>query len=348
MAVTGAPSTTALQAARTAGAAAAGVGYQVPVASSGPGEAGAAPLHARTRTPTTPPVESSRGAPATGRPFTSTSSIRSSGGAVARVRVDLPLHGRDGGAQVRPVRREHRAEVLPGRVGVARAEALGPLERRRDEQRQVRPAIAAPDLGVNQRSVRIANVGSVGARQAGEGGQHPAVAREHGPDGHRHAVSLERDDPAEHVLVELLWGERGVGRLPASGAAGEPAGAADADASDASSYGPLASPALPPRSTPCGAVTPVGAWAAVAEARAWPLADPAAMATDPEGLAPAPAGRGGSHGEVDGPCAVAVDAKPTTPTRPRTRAPISERFTRVSIARKRMQAAIRLTRASAG
>ena len=82
-------------------------------------------------------------------------------GAVARVRVDLPLHGRDGGAEMRAVRGEHRAELLPGRVRVARAEALGPLEGRRDQQGQVGGAIAAPDLGVNDGSVRIANVGSV-------------------------------------------------------------------------------------------------------------------------------------------------------------------------------------------
>ena len=213
MAVTGAPSTTALQAARTAGAAAAGVGYQVPSGLVGTGRSRRGALARPDQDADDGAGRVEEGRAGDGQALHVDIEHPQQGGAVASVRVDLPLHGRDGGAQVRTVRREHHAEVLPGRVGVARAEALGPLERRRDEQRQVRPAIAPPDLGVNQRSVCIANVGSVGARQAGEGGQHPAVARENGPDGHRHSVSLERDDPAEHVLVELLWGERGVGRL---------------------------------------------------------------------------------------------------------------------------------------
>ena len=194
-----------------------------------------APLHARTRTPTTPPVESSERRARDGQALHVDVEHPEQSRAVARVRVDLPLHGRDGGAEVCAVRREHRAELLPGRVGIARAEPLGPLERRRDEQRQVRRTIAAPHLGVNDGSVRIANVRSVGAAEPRQRGQDPPVAREHGSDGHRHPVSLERDDPAQDVLDRAAAGSAGRPACSQRTPAGPRAGRAEPGVSDTSS-----------------------------------------------------------------------------------------------------------------
>ena len=126
MAVTGAPSTTGLQARlrRRLGA--------LPQAAHGDIDRliCAAPLHARTSTPTTLPVASSSGAPGDRRALEVDVEHLQERLPVAGMRVDAPLHGgrrRDRGAPPWPGSIARTGDRC--RVGLARAQPIRPLAR---------------------------------------------------------------------------------------------------------------------------------------------------------------------------------------------------------------------------
>ena len=151
-------------------------------------------------------VGSSSGAPAMGRPFTSTSSICRQRGPVARVRVEF--------APSPPPRRGRGAPRGPGASPAARAPAgsaslaVSPsVHLRAWGTRRARSASlsAVPDLGVNRGSVRIANVRT---RPPPPSPDRAVRIRPSPPStvpmASGHPVALEGDHPATHVLVELL------------------------------------------------------------------------------------------------------------------------------------------------
>ena len=313
-------------------------------------------MQARTRTPTTPPRRiEQRALRRRAAPFRSTSSMRSRAAPSRACASTCPFTAAIAGPRCAPCAGRIAPELLARRVRIARAEPLGPLEGRPGRAAPgPSPTIAAPHLGVNEGSVCVANVGSVAPAEPRQRGQDAPVAREDGSDGHRHPVSFERDDPAQDVLVELLRGERCVGRVRAGADRGCGLGRPPERPRRLRTGRSLSGDARP-GSMPCGAVTPAAGWPA-RRPQAGPLRRRRGWASAVRGCAAARRGLGGGDAERQrrqprrgrrrlrhGRRRRADDADDADETRADQRT-----LHEVQHSAQLMQAAIRLTRASAG